>query len=84
MIKINVITSNNKWYNFIKDPTNYVSRKVKRLNKKEKAFSKKIIYCTLLLSGNKEIQNLNKKFRKKNKSKEELTFHFQTKKEIKN
>ena len=65
MIKINVITSNNKWYNFIKDPTNYVSRKVKRLNKKEKTFSKKIIYCTLLLSGNKEIQNLNNKFRKK-------------------
>ena len=84
MIKINVITSNNKWYNFIKDPTNYVSRKVKRLNKKEKAFSKKIIYCTLLLSGNKEIQNLNNKFRKKNKSTDVLSFPFQTKKEFKN
>ena len=84
MIKINVITSNNKWYNFIKDPTNYVSRKVKRLNKKEKAFSKKIIYCTLLLSGNKEIQNLNNKFRKKNKSTDVLSFPFQTKQELKN
>ena len=84
MIIINVITSNNKWYNYIKDPINYVSRKVKKLNKKEKVFSRKTIYCTLLLSGNKEIKNLNKRFRKKDKSTDVLSFPFQTKKEFKN
>ena len=40
MIIINVITSNNKWYNYIKDPINYVSRKVKKLNKKERSIQK--------------------------------------------
>ena len=70
MIKINVITSNPNWHNFIKKPTDYVDRKIEKLNIKEKNFSKNIIFCTLLLSGNKEIKYLNKKFRKKNKSKD--------------
>ena len=49
-----------------------------------KAFKKKSIYCTLLLSGNREIKNLNKKFRKKNKSTDVLSFPFQAKKELNN
>ena len=40
--------------------------KIKKLNKKNKSFKKKKIYCTLLLSDTKEIKNLNKKFRQKN------------------
>ena len=83
MIKINVITSNPNWYDFIKNPTDYVEKKIKKLNIKEKNFSKNIIFCTLLLSGNKEIKYLNKKFRKKNKSTDVLSFPFQTKKEFK-
>ena len=83
MIKINVITSNPSWHNFIKKPTDYVDRKIEKLNIKEKNFSKNIIFCTLLLSGNKEIKYLNKKFRKKNKSTDVLSFPFQTKKEFK-
>ena len=83
MIKINVITSNPNWHNFIKKPTDYVDRKIEKLNIKEKNFSKNIIFCTLLLSGNKEIKYLNKKFRKKNKSTDVLSFPFQTKKEFK-
>ena len=83
MIKINVITSNPNWYDFIKNPTDYVDKKIKKLNIKEKNFSKNIIFCTLLLSGNKEIKYLNKKFRKKNKSTDVLSFPFQTKKEFK-
>ena len=82
MIKINVITSNPNWQDFIKNPTDYVDRKIEKLNIKEKIFSKNIIYCTLLLSGNKEIKYLNKKFRKKNKSTDVLSFPFQTKKEF--
>ena len=65
MIKINVIYNNVNWTQFIKKPSSYIDRKVKKLNSKNKDFKKKIIYCTLLLSGNNEIKNLNKKFRKK-------------------
>lgn len=35
-----------------------------------------------MLSGNVEIKNLNKKFRKKNKTTDVLSFPFQTKKEL--
>ena len=65
MIKVNVIINNNNWYRIIKNPAVYITRKIDKLNKFEKIFFKKNIYCTLLLSGNKEIKNLNMKFRKK-------------------
>ncbi len=84
MIKINVITNNINWLRYIKDPNNYLERKIKKINFKEKKFEKKSIFCTLLLSGNKEIKNLNKKFRNKNKSTDVLSFPFQTKRELNN
>ena len=83
MIKINVITNNNKWFRYIKNPNSYLDQKLYRLNIKDKTFKKKIIFCTLLLSDNKEIKLLNKKFRKKNKSTDVLSFPFQTKHEFK-
>ena len=76
MIKINVITNNLSWFKIIKSPTVYIDRKVKKLNLKNKNFKKKNIFCTLLLSNNKEIRDLNKKFRKKNKSTDVLSFPF--------
>ena len=82
MIKINVITNNNDWFNYIKKPNYYLKPKFKKLGLKVKKFKKKQIYCTLLLSGDKEIKFLNKKFRKKNKSTDILSFPFQTKKEL--
>ena len=83
MLKINVITNNNKWLNYIKKPNYYLDKKISKLNSKEKKFKKKQIFCTLLLSGSKEIRYLNKKFRKKNKATNVLSFPFQTKKELK-
>ena len=83
MIKINVITNNDKWSRLIKDPLNYVNRKVKKLNLKNKILKKKIILCTLLLSSNQEIKKLNKKFRKKNKSTDVLSFPFHNKRNLK-
>ena len=80
MIKINVIISNKKWFNFIKNPYSYINSKVKKLNQKEKKFKKNIFYCTLLLSGNKEILKLNTKFRKKKRTTDVLSFPFQNKK----
>jgi probable rRNA maturation factor len=84
MIKINVIINNNYWYDSIKNPDNYIARKINRINKFEKLYYKKKIYCTLLLSGNKEIKYLNNKFRKKNLSTDVLSFPFQPKKELNN
>ena len=82
MIKINVITNNNNWYKRIKNPVNYITIKIDKINKFDKPFLKKNIYCTLLLSDNKEIKNLNKKFRNKNKSTDVLSFPFQERKEL--
>jgi probable rRNA maturation factor len=83
MIKINVITNNVSWFHFIKNPNQYIDRKVKKLNQKKKKFKKKIIYCTLLLSGNQEIKKLNKRFIKKNKSTDVLSFPFYNKQNLK-
>ena len=84
MIKINVITNNNNWFNYIKRPNYYLDKKIKKLNSKVKEFKKNEIFCTLLLSGGNEIKSLNKKFRKKNKETDVLSFPFHTKKEFKN
>tara|TARA_X000001036_G_scaffold361124_1_gene344295 strand:+ start:1874 stop:2338 length:465 start_codon:yes stop_codon:yes gene_type:complete len=84
MIKINVITNNVSWFQFIKNPSNYIDRKIKKINRKNENFKKNIIYCTLLLSNNKEIKSLNKKFRKKNKPTDVLSFPFHKKKTLKN
>ena len=81
MIKANVITKNISWYKYIKNPNSYIDRKIKKLNIKNKKL-KKSVYFTLLLSGEKEIKNLNRKFRKKNKSTDVLSFPFYTKKEL--
>ncbi len=83
MIKINLIVNNNNWLRFIKIPSNYIKKKVDKISRSEKKFSKKKIYLTLLLSDNQEIKYLNNKFRKKNKSTDVLSFPFQEKKELK-
>ena len=83
MIKINVITNNNNWFNYIKKPNYYLDRKIFKLNLRNKDFKKKKIFCTLLLSGDKEIKLLNNKFRKKNRSTDVLSFPSQTKNELK-
>ena len=83
MIKINVITSNVKWTHYIKNPNDYLDRKLNKISKKDKILKKRNIFCTLLLSDNKEIKLLNKKFRKKNKATDVLSFPFQKKSELK-
>ena len=83
MIKINVVTNNLNWYRFIKIPDNYIERKIKKLNFKNKNYKKNIIFCTLLLSNTKAIKKLNSKFRKKNKSTDVLSFPFYDKKNLK-
>tara|TARA_Y100000816_G_scaffold177336_1_gene127987 strand:+ start:4345 stop:4803 length:459 start_codon:yes stop_codon:yes gene_type:complete len=81
MIKINVIVKDKTWLKFIKNPESYLKRKIKRIQN-EKFFGKKKYSFSLKLSNSKEIKYLNKKFRKKNKSTDILSFPNQTKKKI--
>ena len=67
-----------------KNPNIFIQNKIKKINKKFKKFNKNDIFCTLLLSGDKEIKKLNKRFRNKNKTTDILSFPFYNKKELKN
>ncbi len=82
MIKINVISSDKIWFRYIKFPKKYIKNKIVKINKKYNKYRKKIFYCTLLLSGTSEIKKLNKRFRKKNKSTDVLSFPFYNKKDF--
>ena len=84
MIKINVLVDNKKWIKFIKNPSSHLKKKVEKLNKANKFFKKKKIEFTLLLTGEKKIKQLNKKFRKKNKSTDVLSFPAEIKSNILN
>tara|TARA_Y100001958_G_C21198641_1_gene525591 strand:- start:412 stop:876 length:465 start_codon:yes stop_codon:yes gene_type:complete len=82
MIKINIISNDKTWYRYLNNPSKFIQNKTNKLNKKIKIYKKKVIYCTLLLTGEKEIKKLNKKFRKKNKSTDVLSFPFYQKVEL--
>ena len=73
MIKANVILDYSKWKNKIKDPENYLEKKLKKLSKKP-YFKKKKQEFSILLTNNKKMRNLNFKFRKKNKPTDVLSF----------
>ena len=82
MIKINVISSNILWKKILKNPQSYFDKKLKKINFYNNLFKKKKLIFSLLLSDSKEIKKLNKKFRKKNKSTDILSFPFYKKKEL--
>ena len=84
MIKVNVILNDISWKKYIKNPNSFIDKKVELLNKKNKLYKKNTLICSLLLSGDKEIKNLNKKFRKKNKSTDVLSFPFYEKNQLNN
>ena len=84
MIKVNVILNNINWKRYLRNPNRFIDKKIALLNKKNKLFKKNILICSLLLSGAKEIKNLNKKFRKKNKSTDVLSFPFYKKNQLNN
>ena len=73
MIKANVILDYSKWKNKIKDPENYLEKKLKKLSKKP-YFKKKKQEFSILLTNNKKMKNLNFKFRRKNKPTDVLSF----------
>ncbi len=83
MLKINIILNNRNWKSYIKNPSNYFQKRIFKFNKKFKKYQKNNIFFTLLLSNDTHIKRLNKKFRKKNKTTDVLSFPFYKKKDLK-
>ena len=84
MIKVNVILNDISWKKYIKNPNNFIDKKIELLNKKNKLYKKNTLICSLLLSGAKEIKRLNQKFREKNQSTDVLSFPFYEKNQLNN
>jgi probable rRNA maturation factor len=74
MIKVEVLVKTNAWRKHISNPNTYLSNKLKKFEKKINIFKNNKLNFTLLLSGDSEIKRLNKKFRKKNKVTDVLSF----------
>jgi len=75
MINVNIVSEYNFWKKNINNPKLYINKKLKKiqlipiLNNKLKIF-------TILLTNNSKMKYLNKKFRKKNKITDVLSFPF--------
>ena len=73
MINADVVIDNELWKKRIKNPNNYIKKKIKKILKfsllKKKSFS-----FTILLTNSSRMKYLNKKFRKKNKATDVLSF----------
>ena len=73
MIKADIVIDFPKWKTKIKNPNLYFRKKIKKLSS-IKSLKKKNFQFTLLLTNKIIIKNLNKKFRKKNKETDVLSF----------
>ena len=82
MISINVFSEEKAWSKRLKNKDIFFKKICKAFPKKYKFLNKKVTF-TLLLSNNKNIKNLNKVFRKKNKSTDILSFPLDKKIKIK-
>ena len=78
MISIDVVSENILWSKKLKKPKVFFNTLVKAFPLKYR-FIKKKVSLTILLSNNKNIKKLNKKFRKKDKSTDVLSFPFDKK-----
>jgi probable rRNA maturation factor len=82
MISIEVVSESSLWRKKIKKPHIFFNSLIKIFPKKYR-FIKKKVSLTILLSNNKNIKKLNKKFRNKNKSTDVLSFPSDKKIDIK-
>ena len=82
MISIDVVSESSLWTKKIKNPDIFFNSLVQVFPKKYR-FIKKKISLTILLSNNRNIKKLNKKFRNKNKSTDVLSFSSEKKINIK-
>ena len=82
MINIDVVSESNLWNKKIKKKNNFFNSLVQFFPRKYRFIKKKISF-TILLSNNKNIKKLNKKFRNKNKSTDILSFPSEKKLNVK-
>ena len=82
MISIDVVSESSLWTKKIKNPDIFFNSLVQVFPKKYR-FIKKKISLTILLSNNRNIKKLNKRFRNKNKSTDVLSFSSEKKINIK-
>ena len=82
MISIDVVSESNLWSKKIKKTNVFFNSLIKVFPKKYR-FIKKKVSLTILLSDNKNIKKLNKKFRNKNKATDVLSFPSEKKINIK-
>ena len=78
MIKANVISGHSNWKKNLKNPDNYLKKRLKVLSKVP-FFKKKNHEFSILLTNNKMMKNLNLKFRKKIKLLMYYLFHLKLK-----
>ena len=83
MIKVNVEIDNKSWHKKIKKPQKYFNQKLRKISKINKFFKNKNIVFTILLTNSLYIKKLNKKFRKRNKSTDVLSFTYFSDKNLK-
>jgi len=76
MIKVNVEVSSKPWRKKIKNPKKYFDKKLKKISKIIKFLKEKNLTFTILLTNSLKMRKLNKKFRKKNKPTDVLSFPF--------
>jgi probable rRNA maturation factor len=82
MITVDILIKKMAWTKHISSPEKYLKKKLKKAEKKISILKKNKLNFTLLLSGENEIKKLNKKFRKKNKTTDVLSFPFYQKKKL--
>ena len=82
MISVDVVSESNLWSKKIKKPHIFFNTLVQGFPKKFRFIKKKISF-TILLSNNKNIKKLNKRFRNKNKSTDVLSFPSEKKIDLK-
>ena len=73
MINADVVVENKLWNKKIKNPSNYIKKKIKKISKFN-SLRKRRFSLTILLTGNSKMKYLNKKFRNKNKTTDVLSF----------
>ena len=83
MIRVNVEVNNKLWHQKIKNPKRYFSKKLKKISKIIPFLKKKNITFTILLTNSLDIKKLNRKFRKKNKPTDVLSFPYFSQKKFK-
>ena len=78
MTSVDIVLDHYLWKKKIKNPKIYIRKKLLKLNKL-KLFQNKSKNCTIFLTNNKTMKELNKKFRNKNKPTDVLSFPFDNK-----